>query len=37
MRQDEEIADKVDADKYAAELAARQSEVATAIQSGSES
>jgi hypothetical protein len=31
MRQDEEIAEKVDAEKYATELATRQSEVATAI------
>jgi hypothetical protein len=34
MRQDEEIAEKVDADKYAAELAARQAEVNTAISAG---
>jgi para-aminobenzoate N-oxygenase AurF len=34
MRQDEEIAEKVDAEKYAAELAARQAEVNTAISAG---
>jgi hypothetical protein len=34
MRQDEEIAEKVDAEKYAAELAARQAEVDTAISAG---
>ncbi len=36
MRQDEEIAEKVDADKYAAELDARQGEVGAAIRVGSE-
>jgi hypothetical protein len=36
MRQDEEIAEQVDADKYAAELAARESEVAAAITLGAE-
>ena len=36
MSQDEEIAEKVDAEKYAAELAARQTEVAAAINAGSE-
>src|SRR5205814_10446964 len=35
MRQDEEIAEKVDAGKYAAELAARQAEVDAAIKIGS--
>jgi hypothetical protein len=34
MRADEEIAEKVDAEKYAAELAARQAEVDTAIAQG---
>jgi hypothetical protein len=34
MRQDEEIAEKVDAEKYAAELATRQAEVNTAISAG---
>jgi P-aminobenzoate N-oxygenase AurF len=34
MRADEEIAEKVDADKYAAELAARQAEVSQAIAAG---
>jgi hypothetical protein len=34
MRADEEIAEKVDAEKYAAELAVRQAEVATAIAHG---
>jgi hypothetical protein len=37
MRQDEEIAEKVDAEKYAAELATRQAEVSAAINVGSES
>jgi hypothetical protein len=37
MRQDEEIAEKVDAEKYAAEVAARQGEVDTAIAVGSDS
>jgi hypothetical protein len=36
MRQDEEIAEKVDAEKYATELTARQSEVATAINAASQ-
>jgi hypothetical protein len=36
MRQDEEIAEKVDAEKYAAELAARQAEVNTAITVGAD-
>jgi hypothetical protein len=36
MSQDEEIAEKVDAEKYAAELAGRQNEVAAAISAGSE-
>ena len=36
MRQDEEIAEKVDAEKYATELATRQSEVATAINAASQ-
>jgi hypothetical protein len=36
MRQDEEIAEKVDAVKYAAELAARQDEVTTAIAVGAD-
>jgi len=36
MRQDEEIAEKVDADKYAAELAGRQAEVDAAIKVGAE-
>jgi P-aminobenzoate N-oxygenase AurF len=36
MRQDEEIAEKVDAEKYAAELAARQSEVDSAIAVGAD-
>src|SRR5215472_18258622 len=36
MRQDEEIAEKVDAEKYAAELSARQSEVSAAINAASE-
>jgi hypothetical protein len=37
MRQDEEIAERVDAEKYAAELAARQSEVDAAIKVGADS
>ena len=37
MRQDEEIAEKVDAEKYAAELAARQAEVSAAINAASQS
>src|SRR5580700_4261794 len=37
MRQDEEIAEQVDAEKYAAELAARQSEVDAAIKVGADS
>src|SRR5579859_2057660 len=36
MRQDEDIAERVDADKYAAELAARKSEVDAAITVGAE-
>jgi hypothetical protein len=36
MRQDEEIAEKVDAEKYAAELAAREAEVDAAIKVGAE-
>jgi hypothetical protein len=36
MRQDEEIAEQVDAEKYAAEVAARQSEVNAAITVGAE-
>jgi hypothetical protein len=34
MRNDEEIAEEVDAQKYAAELAARQAEVETAMAQG---
>jgi hypothetical protein len=34
MRADEEIAEKVDAEKYAAELAGRQAEVGAAIAQG---
>jgi hypothetical protein len=36
MRQDEEIAEKVDEEKYAAELAARKTEVDEAIALGAE-
>jgi hypothetical protein len=36
MRQDEEIAEKVDAEKYAAELAARQQEIDAAIKVGAD-
>ena len=36
MRQDEEIAEKVDAEKYAAELAGRHAEVSAAINAASE-
>ena len=36
MRADEEIAEKVDAEKYAAELAVRQAEVDTAIAHGAD-
>jgi hypothetical protein len=34
MRSDEQIAERVDAEKYAAELAARQAEVGEAVASG---
>lgn len=36
MRADEEIAEKVDAEKYAAELAVRQAEVGEAIAQGAD-
>jgi hypothetical protein len=36
MRSDEEIAERVDEEKYAAELAARQAEVAVAVSDGAD-